>query len=241
MRELHAFWKGNHYADLISIGVAIVGLVITLRKKSCFEDYKLFVVLFSGYIIVIISSFLKPASRQSPHLHLTLIQLHYFADIAFTILEFIIYSIFIQKQVKKGNYFLISIRFLFITYASGVGLTSFWEAGMPVRSVIDNLFTLQALCIFPGIIIYYFEIYSNESSDSKQEKPAFWIISGITLFMISTLPYSIIANYLQENYFSKSYDLFYIFYVFYILLFAMIIKAISCIKSIDNKKVLTTN
>ena len=59
-------------------------------------------------------------------------------------------------------------------------------------------------------------------------EPSFWICSGVFIFMISILPYSLFSEYLCRYKHSVFRELLFILYIFYSVLLIMIIKAFLC-------------
>jgi len=55
-----------------------------------------------------------------------------------------------------------------------------------------------------------------------------WVSAGVSFFFAYALPYSLLENFINRNYY-ELFDQFYsIFYIFYIHLFLMIIRAYLC-------------
>ena len=92
---------------------------------------------------------------------------------------------------------------------------------------LTNLFTIQAVSLLIICISYYIKIFKDAPDLILLNEPSFWIITGLTFFMLSTLPFSLISPYLIRN--TVLYrNLFSIFFIFYCILFLMIIRAFLC-------------
>ena len=61
---------------------------------------------------------------------------------------------------------------------------------------------------------YYFELFSNKTSEDLLKRPSFWIVTGIFFYSVVSIPYYLIANFLSVNkYHSRSELAIFMFYI----------------------------
>ena len=95
------------------------------------------------------------------------------------------------------------------------------------------LWEFQAIVLLIPCVIYFVEIFRSTNINLIKE-PSFWIITGLSFFMLSTLPVSFLFYYIVDNH-ELTYVLSSIFNLFYILLFIMITRGHLCKKEIYTK------
>jgi hypothetical protein len=233
MKEAIRYLDGSFYLHLIPILFAFVGLFASLKKRSN-NNLKIFTLYFSAYIISQLSLYLHVCFFFKGSFKIYFVYTDYYLDYTFTILEFLIFTSFFRIYIRKiKNLFEVLISsFLFIS--TTLVINDLISVGHPVLTSMNNLFTIQAIYILPGPILYFTSIFKTSPSLLLWQQPTFWVAVGTAFFMVCTLPCSLVINYLIENNYTLYKQLFSIFYIFYALLFFMIIKAFLCIPSHKN-------
>lgn len=209
------------YSLLIGMITCLIGILITFIKSHTNKSLKIFRYYFIGYTILAMLIFFRDFNLvfESSFQAISIVNLY---DIFFTIFEFFVFADYIGNFISKRAY-------LFSKYFFVVGLIVF-IIKFDIKQVFigqSYLFSLQAISLLFLSFFYYQRIMKNVSSSLSQESN-FWIITGISFFMLTTLPFSLIIDYIYFNHFDLYFLHFNIFYISYALLFIMIIKAFLC-------------
>jgi hypothetical protein len=225
MDGLLNYFRDNYYTDLACLFIAFIGIIVSLRITNA-SKIKMFRYYFLAFLFLRVFSYFAHYSyytqnKLSPIFSRASIYLDYF----FTVFEFSIFAGYIYNfSYKKivlytSTAFYLSTTILFIFY-------TMTKHHLVVLS-LTNLFTIQAVSLLIICISYYIKIFKDAPDLILLNEPSFWIITGLTFFMLSTLPFSLISPYLIRN--TVLYrNLFSIFFIFYCILFLMIIRAFLC-------------
>jgi hypothetical protein len=226
MKEFLEFWSGDFYSVTVSFFLAVIGFVVSLRRK---QNYKLkpLIFFFLGYILLeIISSFVIGIQLHKP----IRVKITIYSDFIDTIVEFLAFFFVIKnyvsnKQIGKAVKFLlpifISLIIIYFLYykINYNGLDQYF---------LQTVFTIQASLLIVACILYYVDLFTKEPKLKLTEDPSFWVVTGVAFFMLSTLPFSIFAMYLVKINFQLYIRLFIVYEIFYWILFLMIIRAYFC-------------
>jgi hypothetical protein len=227
MKELLKHWEEAWYADLITFLLAIIGLTISIRKLSQNRKLKPLFFFFLGYVLnQFIVFFDISINVQQPIREI----IRRYLDITDTIVEFLAFFFLIKNHITDVKIrkvlnlllptFLISIFAYFIYHLSLHRKVN--------QYFLQVLFTIQAFLLIIASILYYIDLFKTEPKLSLTSHPSFWVVTGLSFFMLSTLPFSIFSLYLIKTNFSLYFQLFDIFEFFYCVLILMIIKAYLC-------------
>jgi hypothetical protein len=238
MNALLKYLEGSYFTDLASFLVAVVGYLISFKIKQKEDNRILLKYYFLSFLILDIASYSTIAFlRQYSHLETLVLR---YMDFLFTLVEFLILILFFQRlfanrrmERRVINY----IKSVFMAVSIALCLVDMICSSKLTRYTLQNLFTLQAICLLVPSILYYRTFFSDvPPAKGIFEVAEFWIVAGISFFMLCTLPVSLFLNFLD----SGLRDLLYgIFYVFYCLLFLAFIRAFWCKRvtnSFDGKK-----
>jgi len=229
LEYLYNWWSENYFLDPLSGLTALVGFIIIIFKK----DRKSSLYIFSYYLIayfvlkLILYTTLILSNKE---FYVAMSKIERFADYIFTLFEFFVFFLFFQKTFFNKNYVkalrLICLLFSFI----GVSLLLYdsYTIGRPRSVSTHALFNVQAICLLVPCLFYYLEIFKSRPIIDWSHEPSFWVTTGLSLFMTSTLPFSLLLNRLVKSRPDLENYLFDVFYIFYILLFTMIILASLC-------------
>ena len=207
---------------------AISGLVVSIVKRKKHRILKNFPLYFSFFLCVLISGdiyeFFLPKAK---------FRLDMYIDYFFTLAELIIFSDFFYKilisSISKKTIKIFTRLFIVFSLISVITNVHFYN--MISQNTRNRIYTTEAIILIIFCIFYYFEIFKHSVYPNLINEPSFWIVTGLSFFMICTLPYSLMEIYLLKNFKSIGFQLYTIFYVFYILLFLMIITAFACKKN----------
>ena len=159
------------------------------------------------------------------HFNYVLLVASCFGDYAFTMLEFLIFFVFFKKVLSDVLYqkIVAVICLLFMLLGGVLLIYETYANGMPGLKSTFFLFNVQAICLLIPCIFYYVEVFKSTHTLNLVQEPPFWIVTGLSFFLISTLTPSLFINYLPDL-----AIIFTLFYIFYSLLFLMIIKGHLC-------------
>jgi hypothetical protein len=229
VQNLINYWSTNYYSDALSMLISILGLFIFIKKVNKSNRTFIFRYYFLAHIILKLFTF-SHALFFTKRFNETMISIDFYADYLFTIFEFFVFIIFFQKSIHS-NIYQNGIKIIITLFiVSSIGLLTYdlvYFGTLQIKTTY-SLFNIQAILILFPCIFYYLEIFQFNPTFNLLQDSAFWVTTGIFFFMISTLPFSLLINYLRNTDRILYNSMFAIFHVFYILLFFMIIRGSKC-------------
>lgn len=228
MEYLIEYLDASFYTLAIAIGFAIVGLIVAIYKfKNNSRISKLFIIYFVSYILLNIVILIDPKFLFYNSFYFEFVSN---VDLIFTIIEFFIFVIFFKIIFLKPLQLklLIVITYVFLSLVCGLIIIDYVTFSKLSIKTLQSIFTIQAVCVIIPCVLYYLDIYRSQPDIILTNDQRFWIVTGITFFMVCTLPFSIFINYLNELNIVYYKYLYSIFYIFYVLLFTMIIRSFLC-------------
>lgn len=212
-------YYGKNFFELLSLFVAVVGIFIITSKKTKTKTEKSFFYYLLSYLsISILALFNIVFNPKADILVLALAQP--LTDYLFTIFEFYIFSWILRPSIPKWIYEFGSLIF----YTScPILLYLGWPWHLKTNYFhLQFLYNIQAIILLVYTCFYFFSIFRSTSLYLINES-IFWINSGLTFFLITTLPFTIISSYLLRSKTFVFFNLFNIIPVFYSVLFVFII------------------
>ena len=206
--------------ELMSLIAAIACLIILFRKETKTIIQKHFsIYLFSYIILCILAVFNIVIIENGVVLNLTLA----ISDYLFTIYEFYIFSIFLKPFIPKNLYQLGTI--VFYSYCPILIYLS-WPWHMDSNYLyLQSQYNLQAIILLIFISYYYLNIFKSSIS-TQSIFQSFYIVTGLTFFLIATLPFTLISHYLLWFKNPVFNSLFNIIPIFYSILFLSILLSV---------------
>ncbi len=224
VNDLLNYWRQAYYTIPIAGLVSIVGIIVFLSGKRRNKSTYIFIYYFVGYVILMLTYNLDALYKRAQYRTIPL-----FIDYLFTMFEFFIFLSFFKKVLHpRFHKTLKVITYLFTTIGILIFSYNVYLYGYPILNSVIYLFNLQAVCMLIPCTIYYLEVFRLISIPNLLQEPSFWIVTGLSFVLISTLPLSLFCTYLHKLDFSLFLNLFSLFYLFYSLLFLMIIKGHLC-------------
>jgi hypothetical protein len=221
MEEFLKYLADSLYTPLATILVAIWGFIISLRNSK--GILKIFTFYFLGFVILQGSYFF--AERNIKHNPF----LSHILDFGFTIFEFLIFVRFFweifSKRIKR---FLVVLSLYFLTTCIYYFVKDFNKVRALTISSLETVFIIESISLLIPCVIYYVKMFKLKEPEPLQKDKYFWITTGLCFFILSTLPFSYLMNYLRVEQWEVYKYLYSIVYLFYCLLFIMIVKAILC-------------
>jgi hypothetical protein len=226
LENLFRAWLGSYYLDPLSALTAMIGFAIFIFKKDKKNVAFIFVYYFIAYVLLK-SIFFVQASFPTNRKWANASEL---ADYIFTLFEFLIFFTFFKKALFFNSHkkFLTVICYVFMFTGCAILLHDMFVSGKIRNSSANLLFNIQAIGLLIPSIFYYLEIFESKPILNLLNDSTFWVVTGLSFFMISTLPFSLLLNSFRKSNPSVFFKLFTLFYFFYIILFSMIIRAYLC-------------
>jgi hypothetical protein len=225
--KIFDWWAQNYFLDPLSTLAALIGFLIFIVKEDKGNIAYIFLYYFIGYLLlkfIILDAIFLNLPFQLRENILQLI------DYIFTLFEFLIFFIFFKKilLLKIHRRILVIISCLFLGTGCSLLLYDITVSGKVPPSSRNFVFNLQAFSLLVPSILYYLEIFKSKPTFNLLRTSSFWVVTGLSLFMISTLPFSLLLDFFwKDNQIVYNY-VFNLFYIFYIILFSTIIRAYLC-------------
>jgi hypothetical protein len=225
-------WGRTYFTTVFSLLCAIIGFVLIKRKHV---SPSIFLYYFAAYIalkMIFISCSLFLVDRVPIK---TIYYIELYADYVFTSFEFYVFLVFFKQMLSYQSHRWI-LRFISFVYLSGSLLLLIKDLVIRHNLEVDTEYLLwgfQSICLLIPCVLYFLEIFRNAEIYLSRE-PAFWIVSGLSFFMISSLPFSLFSNYIEAQSHDLAANFTAIFNIFYCLLFLMITKGHLC--KVENSK-----
>jgi hypothetical protein len=227
MNEVTRFWSYTFYVPAISLFLSLAGLTISIFKWKEKKDLKLLPLFFLSYIIantiILFQVFTKSVDRPSS------VRLTHCSDFFDTIVEFLVFFLLIKGTIsKKLQRLMLPLLILFIGLIVAIFFSSkkiFWEIDQPF---LQKIYTVEAVVLIICCVLYYIDLFTKKFIIILIKDSCFWVVTGLTFFMLCTLPFSIFGQYLVNADYYLYFQLFRIFEIFYCILFLMIIKGYLC-------------
>jgi hypothetical protein len=228
IESLLRYWKGNYYTDGLVLLMAIVAIVVISKNKL--KTINIFTYYFAAFIILKSFYFSHALFISNTSFHHTMVSIDYYADYIFTLFEFYIFVSFF-KTILGSSVDQKILKWIFWCF-SVIGITilihDVISYGYPEKVNLHSLFIVQAISLLVPCTLYYIHLFKDEPTLNLLNEPSFWIVTGLSFFMVCTLPYSFFIDYLLKTDILLYGHLFSIFHIFYLLLFTMIIRAHLC-------------
>jgi hypothetical protein len=220
----------GYYTGVVARLFAIIGFVILRRqKRKELKIFELYLIAYISYEIpVVLTSFLQ----NDPHFTAFVLR---FVDYLFTVFEFFVFYVYINKALEGINRFVIRLLSLAYYLTNAFVLLKVLIVSRTIPSeVMQNAFIIQATVLLFLCVLYFLKIFNSKPTLDLINEPSFWIITGLTFCMLCTFPLTLLLNNIFYNNYMLYTQLFSIFYFFYIILFIMIIRASLCKKIITS-------
>ena len=220
------YLKGDYATDFIHFLICIISFKVAIKLRARHKNLAVFRIYFGVFIV------LKLIVYYCYHVNETISssKFGHAADYIFTIFEYGCFAYFFKKTfVSAANKTLVNVvSSLFLLCSCWL---MFYDSNFDINFGVDStnkLFSVQSIGLLVLCISYYVELFKSLPQKNIKNLPECWVITGLTFFMLSTLPYSLLLNYIYYQHPSVTSQLFSIFYIFYILFFLMIIRAYLC-------------
>jgi hypothetical protein len=221
----------TYFTTIFSFSSAILGFVLIKKKHPQSFIFLSYLAAYIALEIVFISCALFRGKIQSALIH----HIELYADYVFTLFEFCVF-IFFFKQTLSYKSHRRMVNLISVVYLCGSFLLLIKDFLKRDNLETDTeviLWELQAICLLIPCVFYFIQIFRSAKNYLSRER-SFWIVSGLSLFMASSLPFSIFSNYILAQSTNLAANFTAIFNIFYCVLFLMITKGHLC--KVENSK-----
>jgi hypothetical protein len=223
--------RGTYFTNPLSLIVAIVALVISIKYSKQNQSFRLLPYYLLGYILVLIGNVFGSLLLDKKY-EVQSMTLQTAVDFLFTVCEYFIFSRFISKFLtsKTHSRVIQGLSITFVVVSISIATKSIMTFGYIKANDLQNIFIIQALLLLPQTVFYFINLLSIPQDFEFRLRYDFWIITGLCFTMVCSLPFSFICNYLRDYNYEAYNSLYSIFYILYIIFFCMIIKGLSCLR-----------
>lgn len=230
MSNIIRYFEQSYYAQLLTLLIAIWGLLVSLSRKVMRSYLNNFFFYFLSYIIISIAFIVISLFMNSKY-SISAIHIGSLCDFLFTILEYVFFGVFFRQILPRSDsllIYMISSGFFLLTLA--FIYNDVLNYGFISHKSLQKVFITQAASLIILCCKFFLNNYTALPSVSLKRDSRFWIVAGLSCLLVSTLPFSIFMNYLEMADFNTYRYLYAIIYFFYSILFITIIKAMRCVK-----------
>jgi len=230
MSKLLQDWTPGYFTDLFLSVFLILVFIVSFIKRKKHPSFKFFPFYFASFIIlqlhyyIAIIFFFKPSYRKNIPL------VNSYIDRITTIAEFFVFMYFLYCSIKsvQKKKLTMWLAIVGLTIAVAIILKEvFWDGAVKYRS-LTNIYILESSSMLIPCFFYYHELFSASPKLKLRQDANFWTITGLTIYLICTLPITFVLAYLSEIDYPLYIQVYSIIHIFYIFLFTLIIKSYLC-------------
>ena len=212
----------SFYTDGICFLMTIIGFITAIKRKERHKSLSVFLFYFGAYFILK-SIFFVPGFVSHSFFYNVWYKVELYSDFIFTFFEYFVFRFFFKSVFKslKNQIVLTLISYIFVTLFLVLYINDILLVKTLRIQTIQNLFSIQAVSLLIPCVLYYIEIFKKTPSFNLTNEPSFWVVTGLSFFMLCTLPYSIFLNYILSLSPDLFFNLYSIFWIFYIFLFCL--------------------
>lgn len=227
MDDIIQFWSRGYFTQAISLFISIIAFLVAINKRKKNSQHNLLILFLSSYIVCQIVAIIDVSINHNgnrPEIRF----LFFLLDFSITIIELVVFTVLIRIFILNEKMKIV-LRYLPIIFFTFLIATFIIKANFNFsQPFIQQVFTIQAFFLIIPCIFYYIDLFNREPSLELLNEPSFWIVTGLSFFMVCTLPFSIFGEYIMRSNYKLYLELFSIFNIFYCLLFVMIIRSYLC-------------
>lgn len=230
MEKIYLHWKVCFFTEAMLVILLFAALWISLKNRKRHAEMKFFPFYIAFLLIVFISLYANIYSEKIWNYSITTFNFHHYIDYISTLFELFVFIHFFVHVISNRWFkkFIIFIAILFTIYYLAELVYDDRFTRSISKTTQSRVYTIQSLVLLIPCIRYFYELFKHPPILNLKQEPSFWIVTGLSFFIISTLPYSLIENYLRKNHLYLMTALYSVFYIFYIILISMIIRAYTC-------------
>jgi hypothetical protein len=137
-------------------------------------------------------------------------------------------QVLLSKNVKSLMNLLAVLFAIGVIIYVGIRVPNFQHRDKYMSDVIG---AVEFIFLLPPAVQYYFQLLNTTSSINLFDRPSFWIVTGIFLYALVSIPYYLLQYYLRSNFKQFANPLHAAFYFIpFTLNFIFFIRAVLCKK-----------
>jgi hypothetical protein len=225
MKDLFHYVQSGYFTSIVSLLTSLVCYIGASKMKCDNNDLGIFRFYFLSYAILIFYNYVAAYFNTVDTLIVDTL-----ADFVFTVFEFLTFMIYFNRIFieLKNRQFIKTVSVFFLIFAFTLAIKDLvYDNYIKVKS-LHTIYNIQAIALIVPCCLYYCEMFFKKPYENLLNQPEFWIISGLSIFMLSTLPFSLLTNHLISIDRSLFEYLYSIFNIFYCILFVFILKGFKC-------------
>lgn len=229
MKELIEVWYKSFFLTPLIAILSLIVLTISFKKrKNIGITNYLPIYLLSLFLLFSIPdiTFLFIGAGHVKRLD----NLETILDYFFTILEMLVLGHFLFSSIKNTHVRKIILFFCigFVLFAVPILLIRHPMLTGITRKTRVTVYTSQSALLFIPCCFYFIELFRSPKGNSLRSNPVFWINTGVFIFLMGALPFSIMELWLIKYFKYIWAEVYFIYYALYIFLLIFIIKAYCC-------------
>lgn len=231
---MHHFQTKN-YGDLIMPCFELIAIVTGLRLIRKDKTVVLFLVyLIFDFSLCIVDIYLEATSTLSTA------DFIFFSGITnslIALIELVVYFYFFSKILRNRTVirFMKIFTIIFLIIILTLLLTRFSFLTKRFFYITNIIGAIEFFFLLGPCFVYFFELFQNDTTIKLHDRPSFWIVSGIFLYAVISIPYYLINRFVAVN-FRATWPIIYLwlYCLPFVANFIFLTRAFLC------KKILTT-
>jgi len=208
--------------------VALVLAIILIRKDRIGRAFIFFIAF--DFSILVTDMFLITKEQLNPNLQAYFVRI---SNSVIALIELLTYFYFFRQillsfKIRRLITFLSLLFSLIIIIFTVTKLNSLT---MSEKYVSDAIGSLEFIFLVIPCVVYFFQLLKTTSSINLFDRPTFWIVTGIFLYSLISIPYYLLSSYFLKNFRQFGYVLHAgLFFMPFTLNFLFLIRAFLCKK-----------
>jgi len=230
MNRLIESWESTFYTDVILYVVLFATLFVSISRRKYFPQLRLFPLYLVFFILLTTSSYIRTSLETTPYISIMPFRVIISQEYFVALLEYFVFSIFIMKILYTSHFKrIVQASIAVTTIAFTLGYIFTFNVSSHAKYVmLHYLYLVESALLLLGVVFYYIELFKFSPQSNLLKNPQFWVTSGLTFYLLCTLPITIISPHLLGVDRGLYINMFSMIYTFYIILFLMIIKGYLC-------------
>jgi|SRR5688572_30696209 len=232
MKNIIQLWKSSFFTSPVLFIILVIVFIISLFNSGKYRQFRLFPLYTGSFAVLFLYTYILQLiiNPQKPTVYLY--KLETFLDYMITILEFISFTFFLyitsQAKIFRKSIKVISV----VTIAIFIffSISSIYDTWPGDRIKIHSIYVIESCVLLFFCCLYFVDLFRSNSRANVLSSPDFWVATGLAIYIIGTLPITLITAYFYTSDRLLYKNMYAIIYFFYIQLFLMIIKAYLCLK-----------
>lgn len=217
--------KSLYYTDLIELAISIIAYVFCIVNKNKIQGIREFSIYPLSSSLQLIFNLILTIATQYIDIHLAN-QLSLFSIESFLLIEvYTFYKLFhlytTNNKLKK------ILKIIVIIFIFQHSITHILNFSSIIEKIIYNINSVVVLSL-ASVQLYNF--FSSNKIKILFSHPIFWIIVGVYIYFLATIPIFSILEYIISDTSGNIFGLYSINHIAYSILFILIVIATKCKK-----------